>query len=298
MFRTANPAFNNDAYKPAQTWDDLGPSQEVLGTDDSVAAARRVSRESRPSTMTINGTVTKSSLLIATCAIVAMVTWGLSNIGTNEAGEIVANTGVVMGSLFGGLLLGLLLFFVTMFKPQISTYTAMPYAACEGAFVGGISAMYATRFATESDGGALAPNTGLILNAGLLTFGIFGGLLAAYAMKLVRPNKTFYNITIVGTIGVCLYGLIAMVASFAFGSYDLISVYDPNNGGLLSVGFSLLLVGLASANLVLDFDQINVAVKNKAPRYMEWFSGMALLVTLVWLYVEVLRLLAKLQSRD
>lgn len=292
MFRTSNPAFNNDAYKPAQTWDDLGPSQQ-FGTDDSLAAARRASQESRPSTMTINGTVTKSAMLIGVCGVVAMLTWGLS-IGSNEAGEMVVNNGVIMGSLFGGMLVGLLLFLVTMFKPQISTVTALPYAACEGAFVGGISAMYAARFAPKGEDGMFVPNTELILNAGLLTFGIFGGLLAAYAMKLVRPNKLFYNITIVGTLGVCLYGLIAMVASFAFDSYNLISVYDPNNGGLISVGFSLLLVGLASANLVLDFDQINVAVKNRAPRYMEWFSSMALLVTLVWLYIEVLRLLTKL----
>ncbi len=293
MFRTSNPAFNNDAYKPAQTWDDLGPSQQ-FGTDDSLAAARRASQESRPSTMTINGTVTKSAMLIGVCGVVAMGVWGLSDIGTNEAGEIVANNGVMMGSLLGGVIGGLLLFLVTMFKPQISTFTALPYAACEGAFVGGISAFYATRFATATDGNAFTPNTGLILNAGLLTFGIFGGLLAAYSMKLVRPNKLFYNITIVGTLGVCLYGLVAMGAALIFDSFSLASVYDPSNGGLISVGFSLLLVGLASANLVLDFDQINVAVKNRAPRYMEWFSSMALLVTLVWLYIEVLRLLTKL----
>ncbi len=295
MFRTSNPAFNNDAYKPAQTWDDLGNSRN-FGTDDSLKAARQASQAARPTTMTINGTVTKSALLIGTCMIVASVVWGMSDIGTNEAGEIVANTGVMSAGLFGGMIGGLLLFLVTMFRPKLATFTAMPYAACEGAFVGGISAMYATRFATAEDGGAFSPNTGLVLNAGLLTFGIFGGLLAAYAMKLVRPNRLFYNITIVGTLGVCLYGLIAMGAAFFMDSYSLASVYDPNNGGLISVGFSLLLVGLASANLVLDFDQVNVAVKNKAPRYMEWFSGMALLVTLVWLYIEVLRLLAKLRS--
>src|SRR5690606_12119877 len=124
--------------------------------------------------------------------------------------------GVMFGSMIGGMLMGLLLFFVTMFKPRISTFTALPYAASEGAFVGGISAMYASYMGSQGDDGGLMLDTGLILNAGLLTSGIFGGLLAAYAMKLVRPNKTFYNITIVGTIGVCLYGLIAIVAGLAF----------------------------------------------------------------------------------
>ncbi len=296
MFRTSNPAFNNDAYKPAQTWDDLGGSQS-FGTDDSLRAARQAGKAARPSTMTINGTVTKSSLLIGTCMIVAMLAWGLS-VGTDDTGNPVINSGMAIGCMAGGMLLGLLTFVVTMFKPKMATFTAMPFAAFEGAFVGGISAFYAARFATEGDDGGIVFNTELIFNAALLTFGIFGGLLTAYSMKLVRPNRLFYNITIVGTLGVCLYGLVAMVASFAFGSYSLISVYDPNNGGMISVGFSLLLVGLASMNLVLDFDQVNVAVKNKAPRYMEWFSGMALLMTLVWLYIEVLRLMAKLTSRE
>lgn len=292
MFRTSNPAFNNDAYKPAQTWNDLGRA------DDSMQAAQRASAEARPNTMTINGTVTKSALLISVCCVVAMGVWGLS-LGTDAAtGGLTVNNGMIMGSLFGGMLGGLLLFLVTSFRPQISAVTAMPFAACEGAFVGGISAMYASRFASQDGEGVFSFNTDLILNAGLLTFGIFGGLLAAYAMKLVRPNKLFYNITIVGTLGVCLYALIAMVAGFAFQSYDLLSVYNPSNGGLISLGFSVLLVLLASANLVLDFDMVNVAARNRSPKYMEWFSGMALLVTLVWLYIEVLRLLMKLQSRD
>ncbi|MFU8829199.1 MAG: Bax inhibitor-1/YccA family membrane protein [Phycisphaerales bacterium] len=286
MFRTSNPAFNNDAYKPAQTWDDLGGSQ-TFGTDDSLAAARRT-QASKPNTMTINGTVTKSALLISVCLVTALPAWHLTLDGTIPP----------IAGVLGAMLLGFLLFIVTSFNPKMSPVTALPFAACEGVLVGSLSALYAVSFATQDAEGPIALNTDLILNAGLLTFGIFGGLLAAYATKLVRPNKLFYNITIVGTMGVCLYALIAIVASFAFGSFDLISVYSPHNGGLVSIGFSLLLVGLASANLVLDFDMVNVAVRNRSPKYMEWFSGMALLVTLVWLYIEVLRLLAKLSSRD
>ena len=296
MFRTSNPAFNNDAYKPAQTWDDLGQSRS-FGTDDSLSAAREATKAARPTTMTINGTVTKSGLMIGTCMVVAMITWGLC-FGTDDAGKTVINGGLALGLTAGGAILGLLTFFVTMFKPKMATFTAMPYAAFEGAFVGGISAFYAARFAGSGDDGGMVLDTGLIFNAALLTFGIFGGLLTAYSLKLVRPNRLFYNITMVGTLGVILYGLVAFGAAFLFDSFSLASVYHPSNGGMISIGFSLLLVGLASMNLVLDFDQVNVAVKNKAPRYMEWFSGMALLVTLVWLYIEVLRLLAKLQSRD
>jgi uncharacterized YccA/Bax inhibitor family protein len=88
-----------------------------------------------------------------------------------------------------------------------------------------------------------------------------------------------------------------MGASF-FGSYSLISVYDPNNNGLFALGFSALIVALASANLVLDFDIINNGIKNRAPKYMEWYGSLALLVSLVWLYISILRLLAILQRRN
>jgi uncharacterized YccA/Bax inhibitor family protein len=128
----------------------------------------------------------------------------------------------------------------------------------------------------------------------LLTFGILGGLLVGYSTKVLRPGPVFRNIVITGTIGVCCYGLIAVIAAM-FGSFSLASVYSPSNGGLISIGFSLLLVGLASGNLVLDFEFINQGVRNQAPRHMEWYGAFGLLVSLVWLYLEVLRLLAKLR---
>jgi uncharacterized YccA/Bax inhibitor family protein len=153
--------------------------------------------------------------------------------------------------------------------------------------------VYAARFAKE--GGAL--NTEMVFNAALLTFGILGGLLTGYSVGVIRPGPWFRNAVVAGTIGVCLYGLVAMVASF-FGSFSLASVYDPTNGGMISIGFSLLVVGLASANLVLDFESIEMGAKHRAPRYMEWYGAFGLMVTLVWLYLEILRLLGKLRSND
>ena len=291
MFRTANPAMKNDAFAPAETWAG-GISSTAAAHAPGIREVR--AKMPRSNTMSLQGTINKSALLIAICIVLAMVSWNLS---LDEANEL---TSKGMLFTFGGAIGGLILAFATIFKPNWSPVTAPMYAALEGLFVGGISAIYAANIhpsGAEAEGVRGALNTGLIFNAGLLTFGIFGGLLAAYSFKLIRPNRLFYNITIVGTIGVCFYALIAMVAGFA-GVDSLWSVYDPNNGGLISIGFSLLVVGLASMNLVLDFDLANNGIKNNAPKYFEWYAGFALLVTLVWLYVEVLRLLSKLQSRD
>ena len=292
MFRTSNPAMNNPAFAPAETW--AGDINATTTTEPSVRDVRAARPKS--TTMTLQGTVNKSAFLIAVCVVLAMVGWSIS---LDEANNM---TGLGMLALGGGAIGGMILALATIFKPNWSPVTAPIYAAFEGLFVGGISAMYASFITPDpgqaADGVAGMLNTGLIFNAGLLTFGIFGGLLGAYSFKLIRPNRLFYNITIVGTLGVMMYAMIAMVGGFFLGFDSLLSVYDPNNGGLISIGFSLLLVGLASANLVLDFDLANNGIKNGAPKYFEWYMGFALLVTLVWLYIEVLRLLAKLQSRD
>lgn len=284
MFRTGNPALNNQAYKPAQKWG------EVAGRDDMDGISyvgESTNTAARAKHMTVLGTVQKSSLLLAICCTLAVLAWNLSLDGTQLTGSAMALT-------FGGMLAGIVLALITIFKPKASPITAPLYAGAEGLFVGGISALFATWLAPEAD----ELNSGLVFNAILLTFGIFGSLLACYAFRIVRPNKLFYNIVIVGTLGVCLYGLLAFVLGYTGVTDSLRSVYDPNNGGMISIGFSLLLLGLASANLVLDFDLVNNGVQSRAPKYMEWYSGFALLVTLVWLYIEALRLLAKLQSRE
>jgi uncharacterized YccA/Bax inhibitor family protein len=285
MLRTSNPALNNPAFAgqgAAQTWGDLGmDSYDPPATPAASSAA--------PNHMTMQGVVNKSALLIAITVVVAAFSWKLldSNPGLMMPMWILSMVGMIGGPL------------VASFRPQLSVVTAPIVALAVGPFVGGFSKLAANMVAPSS-GTATGIKAGvpdLILNAGLLTFGIFGGLLAAYSFKLIRPNRMFYNIVTTATIGVALYALIAIGASF-FGSFDLISVYSMNNGGPISIGFSLLLVGLASANLVLDFDMISNGVRNRAPRYMEWFAAQGLLITLVWLYIEVVRLLAKLQSRD
>ncbi|MEM8834971.1 MAG: Bax inhibitor-1/YccA family protein [Planctomycetota bacterium] len=279
MFRTSNPTMKPELFSPAQSWDDVSVEQ---GPSEARVKRAPVSH------MTIQGTVNASFFLLAICVGTALLGWrgGLPV----EAGGLGWNPMLIF---LGGGLGGFVVAMITAFNPRGAMITAPIYAALEGVFVGGISAWYAQAFA--QDNGAL--NTGLIFNAVLLTFGIFGGMLMGYTTRAIRPGPTFNKIVIAATFGIVIYGLIAFVASM-FGAPSLASVYDPSNGGLISIGFSLFVVAIASANLILDFQLIEEGAANKAPKYMQWYGGFALLVTLVWLYLEVLRLLAKLQSRD
>ncbi len=303
MFRSGNPTLNRPEFQPAQTWDDLSN----LGGDQPMAEARQesIAASLKADHMTTMGTATKTFFLIAIVAVVCAFGWGPSiDMVSIEGGLVKAQlSGVGMGLLFGGMIGSLIVGLICFFAPRTSPITAPLAAVGQGAFVCGISAAYASMFgAPVSEDGATqgALDMALVLNAAFLTFSIAAALCAAYAFKLVRPGKLFYSITIVGTLGVCLFGLVAFGGSLLSGGEgvfgDMLSMYSPTNGSMLSVGFSLLVVGLASMNLVLDFDVINQGAKNKAPKYMEWFGAYAILVTLVWLYIELLRLLAKLRS--
>lgn len=290
MFRTSNPAFRNDAYAPAQTWDDLKDQGRINGVPGADGpGATSASAAAHPGVMTVQGAVNKTFFLLAICV-------GTSLVGWNAALHSHWGGLVTIGGGLGGLVLAL----VCIFKPKTSPVTAPLYAAAEGLFVGGISAVYAMGFAgraTAHPEPTTMLNTNLVLNAGLLTFGILGGMLVAYTTKLFRPGPWFGRAVVTGMVGVCVYGLIAFGATL-FGASRLWSVYDPTNGGVVSIGFSVLLVALAASNLVLDFEVIENGARNGAPRYMEWYSAFGLMLTLVWLYLEVLRLLSKLRSRD
>jgi len=287
--RTSNPAFKKSEFQPAQSWDD------VYGSSNAPASA--TAKPASINHMTINGTVVKTGLLLSMCVATAMVAW---NISAPSFVETATGTAMVAGQVspfavtIGGAIVGLVFALICSFMPKTAPVTAPAYALSQGFFVGGISTLYATMFASPE--GQL--NTGLILNAAVLTFGILGGLLAGYGFGIIRPGPVFKKIIITATLGLLAYIVLALVLGITGLMPSLLSVYDPSNGGLVSIGFSLFVVGLASANLVLDFDFIEQGARNKAPKYMEWYGGFGLLVTLVWLYLEVLRLLAKIQSRD
>ena len=226
---------------------------------------RGMTRAQGEGAMTLQGTVNKTGLSLLILLAAAAFVW---------------NSSVPMPFMFVGLIGGLITALVTVFKPTASPITTPLYAAFEGLLLGGLSMVFEQRY------------PGIVINAVALTFGTLAVLLAVYSTGLIRPSENFKLgiFAATGAIGV-LY-LVSMVMGF-FGK----SIPFIHDSGPIGIGFSLFVVGLAALNLVLDFDFIERGAASGAPKYMEWFGAFGLLVTLVWLYLEILRLLAKLQDR-
>ena len=214
--------------------------------------------------MTLNGTITKTLILFGLMAVGVVV--GILN----------ASSTLMYVGLFGGLGLAM----ATIFKPQWSPYTGPLYAFVEGLFLGIISMVYAGLF------------DGIVLQAVGLTMATFAVMLITYRTGLIKVTDKFRSIIIAATGGILLMYIVAFVMNFFFG----ISPTYLHESSWLSIGLSLLIIGVAAMNLLLDFDIIERGVAAKAPKYMEWFGGVALIITLVWLYLEFLRLLALLSS--
>ena len=180
----------------------------------------------------------------------------------------------------GGAIGGFVVALVTIFKKEWAPVTTPMYAALEGLFLGAISAMYEKSY------------PGLPMNAVGLTFGCLGALLAAYSSGLIRPSENFKLGIVAATGGIALLYVVSMGLGF-FGK----SIPFIHDSGPLGIAFSVFVVGLAALNLVLDFDFIEDGARRGAPKYMEWYGAFGLMVTLIWLYIEMLRLLSKLRSR-
>ena len=259
--QSGNPALKNDAFAPRE-WG--GIMQDL----------QRAETKSRPGVMTLQGTVIKTGILVGLCAITALVAGNAIKAGGNPVPWLLAG-------LIGTLVVGLVLFFSSKLAPVL----APVYAVLQGASLGAISLLTVER---------LGPGNELLITQALaLTFGVFIAMLGCYMTGLLRATPLFTKMIVIGTLGVMLTYLASMVLGL-FG----ITILAPLHGsGMIGIGFSLLVVGLAAFNLILDFDMVENGVRNGAPKYMEWYAGYALLVTLVWLYIELLRLLAKLNSR-
>lgn len=223
--------------------------------------------------MTMQGCVTKTALLLLMTLLSAAWTWIHFYKHGAEASSV---STLMMGGAIGGFILAI----VTVFKPVWSAITAPLYAVLEGFFLGGISAIMELSF------------PGIVIQATLLTFGTMMAMLAAYQSGFIRATENFKLGVIAATGGIALAYIITLVLSFFHVQVPLIY-----GNGLMGIGFSLFVVVIAALNFVLDFDFIEQATKRGAPKYMEWYAGFALLVTLIWLYVEFLRLLSKLRSR-
>ena len=221
--------------------------------------------------MTLQGTATKSLLLVLLTVFSASFTWNAVASG---------NVGILLPATLIGGIGGFIVALITVFKPKLSPYTGPIYAALEGLLLGGVSAMYNARFA------------GLPAQAVALTFGVFIALLIVYRTGLIRATENFRLGVVAATGGIMVMYLISFVLGF-FG----VRMSFLHDSSPLSIGISLVIVVVAALNLVLDFDFIEKGVEHRAPKYMEWYAAFGLLVTLVWLYLEMLRLLAKLQGR-
>jgi uncharacterized YccA/Bax inhibitor family protein len=171
---------------------------------------------------------------------------------------------------------------ITIFKKTWAPYTVSGYALLEGLALGGISRIFETQY------------PGIASQAIFLTFGILAALLLAYKTGVIKPTENFKLGVFAATGGIFIMYLISFIMSI-FGSG--MSIMNPNNASMMSIGFSLFVVVIASLNLVMDFDFIEEGAEKGAPKYMEWYGAFGLLVTLIWLYLEILRLLAKLYSR-
>ena len=250
----------------------LGRSGNPVFRGDSFKTDANFSDLPAQQRMTLGGTVNKTGLLLVLCLVSAWAVWSRFF----ETG----NPSSIMGLLWIGLIGGLVMALATMFKRKWAGITAPLYALLQGLVLGGISAIFETQY------------PGIVIQAVGLTFGTLGVLLFAYKSGLIKPTENFRLMIVAATGGIAILYLISFVMGF-FGS----SIGFIHSNGLFGIGFSLFVVAIAALNLVLDFDFIETAADEGATKYMEWFGAFSLMVTLIWLYLEILRLLAKLRSR-
>ena len=220
--------------------------------------------------MTLQGTINKSFLMLVVLLAGALWPWS-QYLSTGDASSV--STAVMIG-LFGGLVLAMII----SFKATLAPYLSLPYAALEGLAMGGVSALLERRY------------PGIAIQAVGLTFGVLVVLLVAYRTGLIRATQRFRAIVVGATGAIAVLYLATIALSFFHVTVPVLNDATP-----LGIIVSLVIVGVAALNLVLDFDLIESGVAQGAPRYMEWYSAFGLLVTLVWLYLEMLRLLSKVR---
>jgi uncharacterized YccA/Bax inhibitor family protein len=221
-------------------------------------------------TMTVQGAISKSFIMFALLLAGAAITWYMAFNGQNP-----------LTLTIGGAIIGLVLVIAATVFPKNAPYLAPAYALFEGLFIGGISALFEVRYP-----GVVFQAVG----ASLVTFAV---CLALYRFGVVKVTEQFKSVVIASTLAIASFYLISMLFYWIGG----VTFFHHGNT-LMSIGFSVFVIVIAALNLFLDFDMIEQGAQRKLPKYMEWFGAMGLIITLVWLYVEFLRLISKLQSRN
>jgi uncharacterized YccA/Bax inhibitor family protein len=221
--------------------------------------------------MTTSGVAGKAVILLAVVLFSAAVTWQQFATG---------NLDMMMPAMLIGGIGGFVVGMIASFKPQTAPWSAPIYASLQGIFLGAVSAMYNLRFA------------GLPQQAVLLTFGVAASVFLLYRFNILRATEGFRRMMLAAMIGIGLFYLGSMLLSL-FG----VSISFLTSSSKLAIGINLAIAGVAALNLVLDFDRIEQGVRAGAPKQLEWFAAFGLMVTLIWLYLELLRLLSRLQGR-
>jgi uncharacterized YccA/Bax inhibitor family protein len=222
--------------------------------------------------MTLQGTVNKTGLLLLCVVVAAAWTWGLTHSNQPEA---------AIPWMLGGVVGGFVVALVTIFKKNWAPFTAPLYAILEGLALGAISAFFDKSY------------PGVAMQAVGLTFGTLFVMLLAYKSGIIKATQGFKIGVIAATGGIAVFYLVEMILRWFFH----IQVPAINGSGPWGIAFSVFVVIIAALNLVLDFDMIETGVRGGAPKYMEWYGAFGLMVTLIWLYLEILRLLAKSRRR-
>ena len=228
---------------------------------------------SHENAMTVRGTLNKFGFLFLLVMGTAFYSW-----------KEFAGGGNVQPLILIGAIGGLVVAIVMMFKKEWAPWLAPAYALLEGLFVGAISAYYNFAFAAQAPG--------IVINAVGLTFGTAIAMYLLYSFKIIKATEKFKAVIITATAGIAVFYMLAWALGF-FG----IQIPFLHEGSAMGIGFSVFVVALAALNLILDFDMIERGAELGAPKYMEWYGAFGLLVTIVWLYLEILRLLSKISRK-
>lgn len=278
---SSNPLLNQKYFEPATSAGAPGapvpPAWDQSASHWPPADARVKGR-----TMSMGGVASATGVMLI--FVIAGGWFGWSRVvtvtGVDELGQVVQRANFPTGLVLGSVLLGFALVMLCSFKPPLARFLAIPYSLIEGVALGAISHVYD------------AQTKGIVLQAVLATAGVFLMMLLLYGLRILRATPKMVKGIVAATFGIMAMYAVGFIASL-FGA-DL-SFW--NSTSLVSIGISLLVVGVAAFNLILDFDFIERGSKEGLPANMEWFAALGLVVTLVWLYLEMLRLLSKIQRR-
>jgi uncharacterized YccA/Bax inhibitor family protein len=223
--------------------------------------------------MTLDGTVNKTGILLLCCIATAAYSWHVFRTTQSVA--------AVTALLWIGILGGLIFAIATIFKVTWAPVTAPIYSLLEGLALGSISAIFELRF------------PGIAIQSVAMTFGVLFVMLIAYRSHIIPVTQKFRLGVVACTGAIALFYIVEILLGFFGVHFGAINGATP-----IGIGFSVIVVVIAALNLILDFDFIEGGVENGAPKYMEWYGAFGIMVTLVWLYLEILRLVSKIRGRD